>query len=163
MFLRIQNVAPKHLVGKSMRMTLAGNRTGELWQSFMKQRSLVQNRVDSNYISLQSSGSARAEDLFNPQTEFVKWAVVEVSHVGEIPEGMASYHFQGGLYAVFLHKGPPTLFPQTAELIFGQWLPNSEYELDGREHFELLDERYKNNDPTSEEELFVPIKPKRGR
>jgi AraC family transcriptional regulator len=39
-------------------------------------------------------------------------------------------------------------------------LPNSAYELDDREHFELLGEKYKNNDPNSEEEIWIPIRPK---
>ncbi len=61
---------------------------------------------------------------------------------------------KGGLYAVFIHKGLPQDFPGTAQYIFGSWLPNSEYELDQREHFELLGSKYKTNDPTSKEEVW---------
>ncbi len=39
-------------------------------------------------------------------------------------------------------------------------LPNSEYELENRPHFEVLGEKYKNNDPNSEEEIWIPIKKK---
>lgn len=38
------------------------------------------------------------------------------------------------------------------------WLPASDYNLDNRPHFEVLGEKYKNNDPTSEEEIWIPIK-----
>jgi AraC family transcriptional regulator len=41
-----------------------------------------------------------------------------------------------------------------------EWLPNSAYALDDRPHFEALGEQYKNNDPNSEEEIWIPIKPK---
>ena len=34
------------------------------------------------------------------------------------------------------------------------------YTLDDRPHFEILGEKYKNQDPDSEEELWIPIKPK---
>jgi AraC family transcriptional regulator len=37
-------------------------------------------------------------------------------------------------------------------------LPASGYELDDRPHFEILGERYKNNDPDSEEELWFPVR-----
>jgi AraC family transcriptional regulator len=39
-------------------------------------------------------------------------------------------------------------------------LPKSEYELDYRPHFEILGEKYKNNDQLSEEDIFIPIKPR---
>ncbi|EPE83362.1 GyrI-like small molecule binding domain protein [Leptospira noguchii str. 1993005606] len=39
--------------------------------------------------------------------------------------------------------------------IFQEWLPNSGYKL--KPHFELLGSKYKNNDPTSEEEVWIPI------
>jgi AraC family transcriptional regulator len=35
-------------------------------------------------------------------------------------------------------------------------LPGSEYFLDNRPHFEVLGDKYKNNDPTSEEEIWKP-------
>ncbi|MEP1984886.1 MAG: GyrI-like domain-containing protein, partial [Maribacter dokdonensis] len=41
-----------------------------------------------------------------------------------------------------------------------EWIPNSEYQLDGRPHFEVLGAKYKNNDPNSEEEVWIPIKAK---
>ncbi len=66
-----------------------------------------------------------------------------------------------GLYAVFIHKGDASTAPKTFEYIFGTWLPNSEYLLDNRPHFEILGEKYKNEDPNSEEEVWIPIKPRK--
>jgi len=37
--------------------------------------------------------------------------------------------------------------------IFSDWLPKSDYELDEKPHFEILGEKYKNDDPNSEEEI----------
>ncbi len=65
----------------------------------------------------------------------------------------------GGLYAVFFYKGlntDLTIF----NYIFTKWLPASEYILDDRPHFEIMGAKYKNNDPGSEEEIWVPIKKK---
>jgi AraC family transcriptional regulator len=40
----------------------------------------------------------------------------------------------------------------------GTWLPGSDFVLDTRPHFEVLGDQYKNNDTTSEEEIWIPIK-----
>jgi AraC family transcriptional regulator len=72
---------------------------------------------------------------------------------------MSTYTLPGGLYAVFSYKGLNTdhaIF----ESIFRAWLPNSKYELDDRPHFEILGANYRNNDPYSEEDIWVPVKPK---
>ena len=97
---------------------------------------------------------------FNQNTEFEKWAAIEVTDFNIIPNEMESYTLISGLYAVFVHKGPANEFQKTFQFIFGQWLPSSEYILDNRAHFELLGEKYKNNDPNSEEEVWIPIRQK---
>jgi AraC family transcriptional regulator len=65
-----------------------------------------------------------------------------------------------GLYAVFLHKGAASTGGKTFKYIFETWLPNSCYLLDNRPHFEILGAKYKNDDPGSEEEVWIPIKQK---
>lgn len=125
MFLRIENVGVKKLVGKSLKMSLTNNKTFKLWHSFMMKRELVKNRIDSNLISIQVYDYSKDTDIFNPNLEFEKWAVAEVFNFEHIPEGIKSYEFQGGLYAVFLHKGLPSEFSKTFNFIFGEWLPNS--------------------------------------
>jgi AraC family transcriptional regulator len=35
---------------------------------------------------------------------------------------------------------------------------DSAYDLDNRPHFEILGEKYKNESPDSEEELWIPVK-----
>ena len=72
---------------------------------------------------------------------------------------MESYTIGEGKYAVFIHKGDATAFQKTMSFIFGIWLVNSEYELDDREHFQIMKEKYLGeNNPNSEEEVWVPIK-----
>ncbi|MEP7234441.1 MAG: GyrI-like domain-containing protein, partial [Ignavibacteriota bacterium] len=48
----------------------------------------------------------------------------------------------------------------TFQYILRTWVPNSNYELDDRPHFEILGEKYKKDDPSSEEEIWIPIKPR---
>lgn len=156
---RIDTIPEKKLLGKRMTMSISNNKTGELWRSFMVQRKEIEKNIGSTLYSMQLLPPAYFLD-FNPNTIFEKWAVTEVSDFGHIPEGMETFILPAGLYAVFLYKGPASKGAEAFTYIFGTWLPASEYVLDDRPHFELLGEKYKNEDPESEEEIWVPIKPK---
>ncbi len=152
---RITELQPKTLAGKQVRMSLANNKTGWLWQSFMQQRSQLA-AVNNLLYSLQLY-SADYFSAFNPIKEFTKWALAEVSDTADLPEGFERFHLQGGLYAVFDHKGSST---EIFQRIFTEWLPQSDYVLDDRPHFELLGEKYKNDSAESEEEIWIPVKQK---
>ncbi len=153
----ISMIQPKKLIGNSIEMSLANNLTGKLWSTFMSRRGELTNRANADFISLQVYPEGYFSGDFNPVATFTKHALVEVDNFNAIPDGMTCFKLEGGLYAVFHHKGNDTSIFQE---IYSKWLPNSEYELDNRPHFEVLGENYKNNDPTSEEDIYIPIKPK---
>ena len=155
---RIEILLEKKLIGKSLKMSLANNKTAELWSSFMLGRKRIKNTLGSEFFSMQIYDKSLDFKNFNPQTEFTKCAMIETSKFEDIPEDMETRILGGGLYAVFIHKGMAKNFPKTAQYIFSQWLPNSDYELDQREHFELLGVKYKPTDEKSEEEVWIPIK-----
>lgn len=155
---RIETLPEKKLLGKRLRMSLANNRTGELWRSLMPRRNEILHPVTSDLYSLQVYEKPFAYTDFTPATEFEKWALVEVTDFEFIPEEMEPFTLPGGLYAVFHYKGTPSEFAGTFHFIFGTWLPQSDYVLDHRPHFELLGEKYKNNNPDSEEEIWIPIR-----
>lgn len=158
MFLRIEKLHEKLMAGKSVSMSLADNKTAEVWRDFMRNRANLNNTVGSDLYSIQVYDHPRYFEHFNPNTKFLKWAAIEVQSADNIPNGFKALTLNPGLYAVFLHKGLPSEFQKTVHYIFGQWLPQSSYELDDRPHFELLGESYKNNDPNSEEEVWIPIR-----
>ena len=155
---RIEFLPQKQFIGKSLRMSLANNRTAELWKSFMPRRKLIKNTVGSDLYSMQIYDISLNFKDFNPQTEFRKCAMIETSKFEHLPEGMETLVLEGGLYAVFAHNGMAKDFYKTSQYIFAQWLPNSGYELDQRPHFELLGEKYNPVDENSEEEVWIPIK-----
>lgn len=138
-----------------MTMSLANNKTGELWRSFMPRRKEIQNSLTSDLISMQVYD--RPVELGNFNQEFEKWAAIEVADFDILPDGMESFVLPGGLYAVFHYKGSST-DTTIFQYIFGTWLPHSQYVLDTRPHFEILGEKYKNMDPHSEEDIWTPIK-----
>ncbi|MEC3885350.1 GyrI-like domain-containing protein [Halobacillus sp. HZG1] len=149
----------KKMVGKSIRMTLAEDATQELWKSFMPHRQSIPDRVDERLYNLKVFDQGFDPKQFHPSTPFVKWAAVEVlprTH-NEDP-GMETLVLKGGLYAVFLHRGPADRFNQTLQYIFEEWLPASAYDLDDRAHFERFTIDYHPADPEAVEEVWIPVK-----
>jgi AraC family transcriptional regulator len=159
MQVRIEILSEKKLIGKRITTSFANNRTAELWRSFMPQRKEIKNNIGSELYSLQIY-PALFFNNFNPNTTFEKLATVEVTDYETVPHEMETFILPSGLYAVFIYKGAASAAAPTFQYILGTWLPNSEYVLDTRPHFEILGEKYKNEDPDSEEELWIPIKVK---
>jgi AraC family transcriptional regulator len=154
---RIEQIGQKKLVGMKISMSHAENKTFMLWKSFMPHRGAIKNKLNKEFISMQVyQEPIRLGDL---NQEFEKWAAVEVSDYAELAAEMETYSLEGGLYAIFHYKGTST-DNSIFVYIFGTWLPNSGYLLDERPHFEVLGEKYKNGDPNSEEDIYIPIKPK---
>jgi AraC family transcriptional regulator len=155
---RIETSTEKKLVGMRLTMSLADNKTGELWKRFMPRCREITNNLSDDLISMQVYGPAQVAD-FRPTAEFEKWAAVEVADFDNVPGGMETFTLTGGLYAVFDYQGLST-DPGIFQYIFGTWLPHSDFHLDERPHFEVLGANYRNNDPASEEEIWIPVKPR---
>jgi AraC family transcriptional regulator len=144
-------------IGKNSSFTYADYRVFELWISFMPRRKEIQNTIGSELYNIQIN----PENFdFQPNTPYTKWAAVAVSIFDFIPDGMETLEIQEGLYAVFNYKGDQSNFAAFFKSIYTEWLPSSDYELGNHPQFEVLGEKYKNNDPNSEEEIWIPIKRK---
>ncbi len=154
---RIEILGETKLVGLRVTMSLSMNKTRELWQNFLRRRNEIKNQVGTNLYSIQVYDDHYFK-TFSPQSTFEKLAAIEVTSFNEIPREMEPFTLKSGLYAVFIHRGAATTGPATFNYIFSTWLPNSEYHLDNRPHFEVLGEKYKNDDPDSEEEIWIPVK-----
>lgn len=154
---RIETLKGKQLIGISVQTSLANDQTYRLWQSFMPRRKEITNSIHTDLFSIQIFPFSFDFTFSDLNTSFTKWAAVEVEHTNHIPIGMSELKIPDGLYAVFNYKGLNT-DPSIFIYIFSEWLPKSIYQLDNRPHFELLGERYKNNDPNSEEEIWIPVK-----
>lgn len=137
-------------------MSITDNNTHGLWRGFMPHRNKIKSRLSEDLISLKLYPD---NFDFNPDSEFEKWALAEVADYDNIPENMEIFDLQGGLYAIFDYKGLNT-DDRIFRYIFETWLPKSDYILDNRPHFELLGAKYRNNDPESEEKIYIPIKPR---
>jgi len=152
----IQTLTPKILIGKRLTMSFADNKTTELWRSFMPRRREIVNTVGTDMFSMQVYPKGFFQN-FDPAAEFDKWTAVEVTNFDAIPGEMEAVELPGGLYAVFHYAGAPENGAEVFRYILGEWLPSSGYTLDNRPHFEVLGDKYKNGDPASEEEIWIPI------
>lgn len=155
----IVEINSKICLGKCIEMSLTDNKVGQLWQSFMPLVRQISNRKNTEVLSVQVH-PADYFQAFDPTKTFEKWALVELSTTpDQVPESLQLFEIPSGLYAVFHYKGLST-DTSIFRYIFNEYLPASAYELDQRPHFEVLGDKYKNMDPNSEEDIYIPIRKK---
>lgn len=130
--------------------------TGKLARQFMPRLKEVKNRVDNNTLSLQNYADFDYKKV-SPTMTFEKWVGVEVTNFDDVPEGMETLTIKAGNYLVIDFKGSMQEFIKNWHYLHSQWLPNSEYELDNRPHFEKLSPSYSPISAVNEEEIWNPV------
>lgn len=155
----LEILAEKKFIGKRIKMSFSDNKTQELWRSFMPRRKEINNRIGEELYSIEIYEPLFFEN-FNPEREFYKCAAVEVTNFDSVPVEMETLISPGGLYAVFHYTGAASKGAEMYQYIFQKWLPGSNFLLDYRPHFAVMGNKYKNEDPESEEDLCIPIKNK---
>lgn len=147
------------LFGRKLAMSLAADRTSELWRDFFSRRPELARhpRPDLYSIRVYEPGYFQS---FAPAREFEKWAALEAASADASSADLDSIVLPAGECAVFLYRGPAA-DARIFQYIYGEWLPRSAYELDERPHFEVLGAKYSNTDPASEEEIWIPVRPRR--
>ena len=143
------------LAGFKAKMSLAADQTVPLWKSFMPGRKQIPGVVSEELYSVRIY-PADYFAVLNPGREFEKWAAAPVDPHMAIPKPWELLQIPTGLYAVFHYRGLNT-DPSIYRYIYGSWLPASGYVPDVRPHFEILGARYRNNDPQSEEDIWIPV------
>ncbi|MFO1524739.1 MAG: GyrI-like domain-containing protein [Turneriella sp.] len=138
-----------------LRMSFAANKHSSFWRGHAAARR-NQSAIGSELYSGEIY-PANYFNPFNPVTEFESghWSKRSPASV---PPGMETLTSPAGTYAVFIHHGPASEGPKTYQHTFGIW-PQSDY-LDERPHFAVMGEKYKHDAADSEEELWIPIKPR---
>ncbi len=156
----IVNLTEKQLIGKKIRMSFSNDKTIGLWKSFAPRIKEIRNSMNPDLYSVDIYNDPDFFTDFNPSKEFDKWAAIEVTNLDEIPDEMDSLVIPQGLYAVFPYKGKPSEAQKAFQYIYGVWLPASLYDLDDRPQMAKMGEKYKGEDPDSEEEFWIPVKSK---
>jgi len=146
------------LMGMSVLLSLDNNLTPSLWKKFMPHLGEIEGRLNDDLLSVAIYPPSYFT-AFDYATSFEKIAAVEVGKSANLVAGLAEFILPAGLYAVFNYQGSSN-DNNIFQYIFAHWLPASPYELDNRPHFEVLGANYKNDDPESEEEIWIPVKQK---
>jgi len=158
----LETLTEKKLIGRRLNMSYSENKTVELWRALMPRRREVKNNVGAELYSVEVYEPDFFDD-FAPHRKFEKWAAIEVTDFETVPADMETLTIPEGLYSVFLHKGTAAEGIKTYQYIFEVWLPESDFLVDDRAHFAVMGEKYKQDDPASEEEIWIPVKPKSGK
>jgi AraC family transcriptional regulator len=87
--------------------------------------------------------------------EFDYLAAMEVNSADDIPKGMECLDVPEATYAVFTCTLPT--IGEIYAYIYATWLPQSGHRRTGGPEFELYDERFSPEDPSSEMEIYIPI------
>ncbi|WP_033957834.1 GyrI-like domain-containing protein [Psychroserpens jangbogonensis] len=157
---RIEVIEDRYVVGVTTKTSVLtiNEKTRELAKSFMPRRHEITSRIGKHVFSIQDYGKDYLPT--NPNSEFDKWVAIEVKELNNVPEGMESFIIKSGIYVVFSFKGSVLEFPRQRAFIFQEWLPNSDYQLDKKAHFEILSEDYSKDLQNIEEDIWIPVKKK---
>jgi AraC family transcriptional regulator len=125
-------------------------------------KSLIVSAKQKGYSYSQGSYSLQKYSLnyfqaFHPSNPFEYAPAIPVESGLPHPDECSILTVEGGLFAVFVHKGTAETFPQTMGAFFNEWLPQSEYSLDQRTHFCFMPPGYQTNHPLAEEEIWIPV------
>ena len=156
---KIINTDTIYIVGlnQTANFTSNGLVTAKLAKSFMPIINLITNRVDQTTISLQNYTSFNIEN-FSPAIVFEKWIGVQVKDLNTVPDNLQSLTINAGKYLVINFEGTIEDFVSFWQDIHFNWLPNSEFKIDNRPHFERLGPEYNPNQAVNKEEIWIPIK-----
>ena len=149
----------KKLIGRHIKTSLANNTIPQLWSDFMMRIDEIQNRISTVCYEARPFDPNFKMENFTKDTEFEKWAAVEVFDFDKMPYELETLNIEGGRYAVFEHKGAMDSVQMSFDYAYGTWLSNSKYTIDKRADFECYGERYFGpQHPESITELWILIK-----
>ncbi|QKG56060.1 GyrI-like domain-containing protein [Hymenobacter sp. BRD128] len=155
---RFETLPETPLAGQRQRLSLLADTTAALWQSFGQRLRARPFARSAERYSVQRYDATYFRP-FRPEALFEKWAAVAVARAADVPADLELLVLPAGHYAVFDYQGPASGGPAVFRHLLLEWLPASGYELDDRPHFEVLSAHYRPDDPTAEEQIWLPVKP----
>lgn len=96
--------------------------------------------------------------------EMIYLAARSVGSNAQPPAGMVLRKVRSQAYAVFVHRGPVVRIDETLARIYGEWLPQSDYQPVGEGSLERYDpERFRDGGENAEFDILIAVKPRPGR
>lgn len=128
-----------------------------LWQRFNERVSAVKHREQPG-VSFGVFYSTPEQFKKSEMTYLAAVAVKEPAD--DTPAEMVVRRVQGGRFAKITHKGPISKITETIDFLFRIWIPESDFELENRESYELYDERFRFEEADSAFDIFAAVKKK---
>lgn len=150
---RIEIIESKKLIGFSIATSFQEDKTPIVWRKFMMRRNEITNRISNKLFSLQ----IYPHD-FTPDQLFTKYALAEVYDFVNLPNAFEKFQLESGKYLVFAYKGKAEKGPELFKYIFQTFIPENDFEVDNRPHFEIFGDDYNPASEFAEEEIWIPIK-----
>ncbi len=143
------------LQGNAAAMSFTEDGTADLWRSFIPKLETLGHRKDEFlYVAQEFPSNFFVE--FNPELEYTKWACVRLE---EHDQELETLEVPEGDYAIFTYIGKPSEAGPFFQDIFSTILPKAGLAVDQRPHLAIMGEKYKGENPESEEEIWIPVKP----
>jgi len=147
-----------YIVGMKVEMSFQTMRedTERLAKQCMPRLHEVQNRVDDFTVSLNDYNAFDYMKL-TPGGLFEKWIGVEVSQFDNVPDGMVTLTIEPATYLAIEFKGSMAEYVENWHYLHGIWLPQNQYQVDSRPHFEKLNSNYHPKNIINEEIIWIPV------
>ncbi len=84
---RIEILPETKFIGVQIKMSMADDKTVNLWRSFMPRRHEIKNNIGTELYSMKVYDPLYFNG-FDPNAEFEKWAAIEVADFDIVPNGM---------------------------------------------------------------------------
>ena len=138
------------VVGMKYRGKNENNEIPQMWQELGPRVEEIKDMVGPQV----AYGISANMDMASGDFDYI--AGFEVSSAETVPEGMVSFEVPGGKYAVFTTTLPK--IGETFHHAYDTWFPQAGYAPTGDPEFEVYDERFDAQDPSSTFELYIPVK-----
>jgi len=152
--IRFEDVGERHFVGvrQTVEMKTAGQGIMQVWMAFSQVAEVERQKPTHAY------GLMPKNDPDSGAFDYM--AAYEVDAPAPSHASHAQLTVPAGRYAVFHHPGPAREAQSTWRPIFGEWMPQSDFDHDVLPFQEVYDEAF---DPSTGEggfEIWIPVKPK---
>ncbi|MCF7794180.1 MAG: GyrI-like domain-containing protein [Candidatus Cloacimonetes bacterium] len=142
---------PMKVVGMKIITEPDADAVANLWNQFIHRM----NELEKTAVPECSLGICTL--LKDGKIEYLAARVVKDDSI--IPDGMVFTELPEQDVAVFTHVGSMENLAETYDYIYNKWLPDSEFEIMTAPEIEWYDKRFKYNDPESQMDIHIPVKP----
>ena len=137
------------VVGLNVRSKNENNEAAQVWEALMPRSGEIKGMVNPQV------GYGVCGNYDQASGEFDYLAGMEVSSAVDIPDGMVEWDIPASKYAVFACTLPT--IGQAYDHAYKIWLPASGYQHADGPEFELYDESFDPQDPSSVLYIYIPI------